>query len=144
MRTPLLWLVGLDLQLPVLALPPLLPVHPEFLHASNRSDEIAPALAALSLGQIPGSLVLGILPWSNVVRPQTAVILSATTLVGLSVLLISPAWPFIVAAAALGACTERCWLLASPSQLSWRRQRRYRGSPAECSRWATRSSRWCW
>ncbi len=77
---------------------------PDFLHANARSGEIAAALAALSVGQLPGSLVLGVLPWAQVMRPRTALALSLTAALALGALLISSGGVFLLAASVLGAC----------------------------------------
>jgi len=77
---------------------------PDFLHASNRPELIAPALASLSLGQLPGSLLVGLIPRARIARPSTAAALSAATFAGLGLLLMTPGPLFIAAAAVLGAC----------------------------------------
>jgi CP family cyanate transporter-like MFS transporter len=77
---------------------------PDFLHAGARPELIAPALAALSLGQLPGSLLVGLLPRSRIAGPGTALLLSAATFGGLGLLLLAPGPLFIAAAAVLGGC----------------------------------------
>jgi MFS transporter, CP family, cyanate transporter len=85
---------------------------PDFLHASARPELIAPALAALGLGQLPGSLLVGVAPWRRIARRSTAVVLSAATLGGLGALLLAPAPLFVAAAAVLGACGGAALALA--------------------------------
>jgi MFS transporter, CP family, cyanate transporter len=85
---------------------------PDYLQATNRAELIAPSLAALSLGQLPGSALIGILPWKQVARPRTALLLSGATLAALPVLFLAPPIAFVAAAAVVGLCAGAALVLA--------------------------------
>jgi CP family cyanate transporter-like MFS transporter len=85
---------------------------PDYLHATGRSELIAAALASLSLGQLPGSLLVGLLPWPRLARRRTALALGGSMLGALAALVVAPGPAFVLAAGVLGACSGAILVIA--------------------------------
>jgi hypothetical protein len=85
---------------------------PGYLHATHRPELVAAALAGLSLGQLPGVLLFGLLPASRLTNARPALILGSGMLVALATLLIASGLGFVLAAALLGACSAAALALA--------------------------------
>jgi CP family cyanate transporter-like MFS transporter len=85
---------------------------PDYLHATDRAELIAAALASLSLGQLPGSLLVGLLPWQQIARRRTPLVLGGGALVALAALLVAPGPVFVVAAGLLGAISGAILVIA--------------------------------
>ncbi len=78
---------------------------PDFLHASQRPELVGPALAALNVGQLPASLVLGLVPLRYLALRRTAFAVAAAIVAGLVAFEIDlgPV-AILVAATAFGFC----------------------------------------
>jgi CP family cyanate transporter-like MFS transporter len=85
---------------------------PDYLQATGRSGLTAVALAGLSLGQIPGSLLVGVARWSRIDRTSTALGLGAAVFLALCGLLIAPTFVFVAAATLLGAACGATLVIA--------------------------------
>lgn len=78
---------------------------PDFLHAAGRPELVGPALAALNIGQLPASLILGLVPLRVLARRETAMCVAFLILAGLVAFEVTPnAIAIIGAATAFGLC----------------------------------------
>jgi MFS transporter, CP family, cyanate transporter len=78
---------------------------PDFLHASSRPELVGPALAALNVGQLPASLVLGLVPLRYLALRRTALGVAALIAGGLVAFEVDAGPVAILAAAtAFGFC----------------------------------------
>jgi CP family cyanate transporter-like MFS transporter len=85
---------------------------PDYLAATGRAELNAAALAGLSLGQLPASLLVGLVPWSGLARRRTALALASTMVGALAVLVVAPGPLFVLAAAVLGGCSAATLVIA--------------------------------
>ena len=113
-RLLLLWLGGIDLRLTMLAVPPLIPLIHRDLHLDEKGVGALVSLPVLllALAAVPGSLLiaklgvrgalvagLGLVAVFSALRgagPNTAVLFSATFLMGVGVAVTQPAFPSLV------------------------------------------------
>jgi MFS transporter, CP family, cyanate transporter len=104
-RSPRLWQLGLVQSAGTLGFFGASTFIPDYLHATGRADLVAAALAGLSLGQLPGSVLIAVLPWRRVAQRGTAVLVGGGMVWALLALLVAPGPLFVFAAAVLGACS---------------------------------------
>ncbi len=78
---------------------------PDFLHAANRPELVGPALAALNIGQLPASLILGLVPLRVLARSETAIFVALLIIAGLVAFEVTSNPVAIIAAStAFGLC----------------------------------------
>jgi CP family cyanate transporter-like MFS transporter len=77
---------------------------PEYLHAGGRGYLIAPCLAALNLGQLPASLVIGFVPMRHLLRWEPPVVTAGLLSVALVAFLRFDGALAVAAAALIGFC----------------------------------------
>src|ERR1700683_462312 len=113
-RLGLLWLLGIDLRLTILAVPPVLPLIHRDLHLSEKMVETLPGMPVLLFGiaAVPGSLLIarigarravvaGILlvACASALRgvgPSVAMLFTMTIIMGAGVAVMQPALPTLV------------------------------------------------
>ncbi len=77
---------------------------PDYLHATHQAPLVAPALAALNIGQLPASLAIGLLPWRVIARRENCFVVAAAIAVALWGLLVVGGWATIAATGCFGFC----------------------------------------
>jgi len=77
---------------------------PDYLQATKQGTLIEPALTALNVGQLPASLVIGLLPWRIIGRAGACVAIAALVALALAGFLLVGGWPAVCAAAIFGFC----------------------------------------
>jgi CP family cyanate transporter-like MFS transporter len=75
---------------------------PDYLHAIERPELVGAALTALNGGQLPASLVIGLVPLRFLARPLTSLLVAGAVLIALLVVVSLPGVPLVVAAGVLG------------------------------------------
>lgn len=75
---------------------------PDYLHANGRPELVAGCLAALNVGQLPASLVVGFVPFSILSRRLAPVLVGATVLAALALFLYGGAAGAVTASALFG------------------------------------------
>ena len=75
---------------------------PDYLHAGGHANLIAPCLAALNLGQLPASLVIGLVPMRHLVRWEPPVLMAGLLALALLVFLRFDGAYAVAAAALIG------------------------------------------
>ena len=103
-RDPQMWRLGVLLSAASLTYFGANTFIPEYLDAAGRGHLIAPCLAALNLGQLPASLVIGFVPIRFLVRWEPPVIAAALLSLALVALLRFDGAPVVAAAALIGFC----------------------------------------
>ncbi len=76
---------------------------PDYLHVTAQDRWVAPALAALNVGQLPASLALGLVPMRWVARTQSAVAIALALLLAVAALFAGGPWA-VAGAAIAGFC----------------------------------------
>jgi CP family cyanate transporter-like MFS transporter len=77
---------------------------PDFLHATGQGALVGAALAALNIGQIPASLLVGLIPLRILGKRATSLLVAACIMVALAGVLTFGGGFVIAAAALLGLC----------------------------------------
>jgi CP family cyanate transporter-like MFS transporter len=103
---------------------------PDYVHATGQPELLGPALTALNGGQVPASIVIGLVPLRVLARPATSILVAGLVLGALIVLVTLPGVPFVVAAAVLGFCAAYILVLsfALPALLA---------KPSDVARWSS-------
>jgi len=103
---------------------------PDYVHATGQPELLGPALTALNGGQVPASIVIGLVPLRVLARPATSILVAGLVLGALIVLVTQPGVPFVLAAAVLGFCAAYILVLsfALPALLA---------KPSDVARWSS-------
>jgi CP family cyanate transporter-like MFS transporter len=72
---------------------------PDFLHAAGRPELVGPSLAALNIGQLPASLVMGVVPLRVLAQRRTSILVALLVVGGLAGFVFDPR-PVVAIAAA--------------------------------------------
>jgi CP family cyanate transporter-like MFS transporter len=84
---------------------------PDFLHATNQPDLVGPALAALNGGQVPASLVIGLVPMRVLARRTASLSVAGAIVLALVGVVTLPGVPTVVAAGLFGFCAAYILIL---------------------------------
>ena len=84
---------------------------PDFLHASGRPELVGAALAALNIGQLPASLVMGLVPLRILAQRRTSTVVALLVLGGLVGFVFDPR-PVVAIAAATAFGFAAAYILA--------------------------------
>ncbi len=76
---------------------------PDYLHVTGQDRFVAPALAALNVGQLPASLAVGLIPMRVLARTQSAVAIALLLLAAVAGLAAGGPWA-VAGAALVGFC----------------------------------------
>jgi CP family cyanate transporter-like MFS transporter len=85
---------------------------PDYLHATNQPDLVAPALTALNGGQLPASLVIGLVPLRVLARGAVSIGVAVAILFAGLVVVVAPGAPTVVAAGIFGFCAAYILVLS--------------------------------
>ena len=85
---------------------------PDYLHAIGRPELVAPCLSALNIGQLPASLIIGLIPLRIVGRRETSLLVAAGIIAALAAFIVAPGIPSIVASATFGLCAAYILVLS--------------------------------
>jgi CP family cyanate transporter-like MFS transporter len=84
---------------------------PDYLHAAGRPELVGPALASLNIGQLPASLVMGLVPLRILALPRTSLLMALLVLGGLAGFIFDPR-PLVTMAAATAFGFAAAYVLA--------------------------------
>ncbi|MBV9170172.1 MAG: MFS transporter, partial [Chloroflexi bacterium] len=85
---------------------------PDFLHATDQAGLVAAALTALNGGQLPASLVIGLVPMRVLARRATSVAVGAAIAAALFVVITLPGPSTVAAAGVFGFCAAYILILS--------------------------------
>jgi CP family cyanate transporter-like MFS transporter len=75
---------------------------PDYLHATSQPQFLAPALAALNIGQLPASLAFGVIPLRAIARAEVSIVMALLLAGAVVLFLVGGGWLAVAAAAFIG------------------------------------------
>jgi CP family cyanate transporter-like MFS transporter len=75
---------------------------PDYLSVTDQADLIAPVLASLNAGQLPATLVVGLVPWSILARRVSSYVVGLGVLACLAMIVLLRGAPVVAAVGVLG------------------------------------------
>ncbi len=75
---------------------------PDYLHATGQPQFLAPALAALNVGQLPASLAFGVIPLRMIARAEVSIAMALLLAGSVVLFLVGGGWLAVAAAAFIG------------------------------------------
>lgn len=85
---------------------------PDYLHAIGRPDLVAPCLSALNIGQLPASLIIGLIPLRIVGRRESSILVALSIVTALVTFVVAPGGASIAASAVFGFCAAYILVLS--------------------------------
>jgi len=77
---------------------------PDYLHAVGRSELVGPCLSALNIGQLPASLIIGLIPLRIVGRRESSILVAIAIVAALITFILGMGVGSIIASATFGLC----------------------------------------
>ncbi|GAC1411099.1 MAG: hypothetical protein NVSMB64_20640 [Candidatus Velthaea sp.] len=85
---------------------------PDYLHAIGRPDLVGPCLSALNIGQLPASLIIGLIPLRIVGRRESSILVALSIVTALVTFVVAPGGASIAASAVFGFCAAYILVLS--------------------------------
>ncbi|GAC1427790.1 MAG: hypothetical protein NVSMB5_22610 [Candidatus Velthaea sp.] len=85
---------------------------PDYLHSIGRPELVAPCLSSLNIGQLPASLIIGLIPLRVVGRRESSIVVALAIAAALAGFVIAPGIASIVASAMFGFCAAYILVLS--------------------------------